>query len=180
MELYDWNAAACGAYMSTVHYVEVGLRNAIDVTASARLGDDWLAALPLNPRSSSTLSRAITRAGGSEVPRGKVVAELSFGFWCFLFSDAFDGGLWRPALQYAFDGPVRRKHVYADVNSIRTVRNRAAHHEPIHARDLPGDYARILDVAGRISPVLRSHIETRSSFPGILAKRPQVTGDDDE
>jgi hypothetical protein len=39
-----------------------------------------------------------------------------------------------------------RQRVYGDLETIRAVRNRMAHHEPIHTRDLGEDLRRMLDL----------------------------------
>jgi hypothetical protein len=83
LALYDWNTQVSSAFFESLHFLEVGLRNAFDLTASARLGSGWLdpASPVLTPRSRYAVGVAVQRAGGAAAPRGKVVAELSFGFW---------------------------------------------------------------------------------------------------
>lgn len=52
--------------------------------------------------------------------------------------------LWRPVLHRAFPGYVGpRGPLYTDVNSVRLLRNRIAHHEPIHGRHLAADHATV-------------------------------------
>lgn len=94
-----------------------------------------------------------------------------FGFWRSLLSDEYNRRLWQPCLQHAFDGPVRRTRLHAELDELRRLRNRIAHHEPIHGLDLAADHQRVLDVAGRISPQLRAHIETVSRVSELLSGR---------
>lgn len=47
VRLYDWNTSVGGAFFESIHYLEVGLRNAVDDAASARLGTGWLS--PISP-----------------------------------------------------------------------------------------------------------------------------------
>jgi hypothetical protein len=177
LRLYDWNTRVSSAFHEELHYVEVGLRNAMDCQLT-----DWSRALgaqsswysdpriPLKPpaRSKVAIARAnATRAAQPEV-HGKVVAELTFGFWWSLLSDEYNRRLWRPCLQFAFDGPVRRARLHAELDELRRLRNRIAHHEPIHRRDLAADHQRLLDVAGRISPRLRVRIDTVGRVPELL------------
>jgi hypothetical protein len=170
LELYDWNAVICGSYIATSHYVEIALRTVIDITASRVLGNDWLNTTLFSPKTQATLSQAISRAGGAQATHDKVVAELSLGFWCSLLTDTYDHVLWRTSLQYAFDGSVRRKRLFADINQIRILRNRAAHHESLLRYDLKREYDRIVSVANRISPELSNHIISRSNFPQLIAE----------
>ena len=106
LRLYGWNCEISGAFFESLHYIEVGLRNA-------------------------------TRDGRVEV-HGRVIAELPLGFWSSLLGNDYNRRLWQPCLRTAFDGPVRRTHLHAELNDLRLLRNRIAHHEPIHGRDLPG------------------------------------------
>ncbi|ELB86058.1 hypothetical protein Rwratislav_46905, partial [Rhodococcus wratislaviensis IFP 2016] len=54
-----------------------------------------------------------------------------FGFWRFLHSRSYEATLWTPSLRHAYphQTPRRRSDVY---NHLNTLRNRIAHHEPIH------------------------------------------------
>lgn len=116
-----------------------------------------------------TAIRAATRDGRQELP-GRVVAELSFGFWWSLLAEEYNRTLWQPCLQHAFT-QVRRQRLHTVVDELRQLRNRIAHHEPVHGRDLHRDYAQLLDTAGRISPRLHWLIDTTSRVPALLPAR---------
>jgi len=173
--LYDWNAQVSSALFESLHYLEVGLRNALDDAATAALGTSWLTPGSgiLTPRSRKTVAAAVHHAGGPIAPRGKVIAELPFGFWCSLLADEYNRRLWQPALRQAFEGAVRRRRLHAELDALRRLRNRIAHHEPIHSRDLDIDLARLLDIASRISAELGEHITTTTRVPRILISQPQ-------
>jgi hypothetical protein len=71
------------------------------------------------------------RTAGTGAPVGKVIAELTFGFWPSLISKHFHP-LWSASLHKAFPyahAPRRAVHLRLEV--IRRLRNRIAHHEPI-------------------------------------------------
>jgi hypothetical protein len=95
-----------------------------------------------------------------------------FGFWWSLLSDEYNRRLWQPALIHAFHGPVRRRTLHGELNDLRLLRNRIAHHEPIHTRALDSDFARLLDVATRIAGALGTHIASTSRVPDLLANYP--------
>jgi len=114
--LYQWNTQISSAFQEVLHYVEVGLRNAMDAQLSS-----WAT---------------------------------------------------EPCLQHAFDGPVRRTRMHSELNELRRLRNRIAHHEPIHGWNLAGEHARLVDVADRISPRLSERIEAVSRVPAVLLERP--------
>lgn len=182
LELYNWNAQISSAFHESLHYVEIGLRNAMDrqltVLVGCRGGMPWYLdpVVPLRTpaRRKIEVARAhATRDGGPEI-HGKVVAELMLGFWCSLLADEYNRRLWQPCLQYAFDGSVRRARLHAALDELRRLRNRIAHHEPIHNRRLHDDYHRALDTADRISPLLGARIRHTSRVPSVLADRPRA------
>jgi hypothetical protein len=91
-------------------------------------------------------------AGGDIVMRaGHVVAELSFGFWTGLLANRYHARLWEPALRRSFPllpPGVTRRSLHRRVESVRRLRNRVAHHEPVFGRDLAGDHRDILELLG--------------------------------
>lgn len=173
--LYDWNTRVGAAFFESIHYLEVGLRNAMDETVSTTLGAGWLSPTSrlLTPRSRKAVVLALHHAGGPTAPHGKLVAELPFGFWWSLLADEYNRRLWQPALQHAFDGPVRRRKLHAELDDLRRLRNRIAHHEPIHSRPLEADFDRVLDLATRVGTALGRHIAATSRVPAVLAQRLQ-------
>lgn len=171
--LYDWNIKIGAAFFESIHYLEIGLRNALDNAASSRLGVTWLMPTSsiLTPQSRRAVTVALRQAGGSNAPRGKLIAELPFGFWWSLLADEYNRRLWQPALQHAFERTVRRRRLHADLDDLRRLRNRIAHHEPIHTRDLHADFAKVLDIARRLGAALGDHIAATSRVAQVLAAR---------
>ncbi|KAA1419105.1 hypothetical protein F0U44_11655 [Nocardioides humilatus] len=171
--LYDWNTRISAAFFESIHYLEVGLRNALDDAAARFIGAGWLhpSSPVLSRRSREAIVVATRHAGGTTAPRGKLVAELPFGFWWSLLADEYNRRLWQPALRHAFEEPVRRRRLHADLDDLRRLRNRIAHHEPIHTRPLETDFARVQDISNRIGSALGSHIATTSRVPVVLAER---------
>jgi hypothetical protein len=180
LELYDWNAQASSAFHESIHYLEVGLRNALD-RELMRWADShgatrpWYVdpVVPLTPQSRKKVDEARRNAmrGGIPEVHGKVIAELTFGFWWSLLAAEYNSRLWAPCLQHAFDGSVRRNRLHAALNDIRLLRNRIAHHEPIHRRDLARDYSGLVRTAAGISPFLSARIESTTRVPSVLARK---------
>ena len=84
-----------------------------------------------NPRSELVTVRA------REATTDKVVAELKFVFWQKMFTQRFDARLWDghilslfPNAAVAVEADLRSR-IYSDLEVIRKLRNRMAHHEPI-------------------------------------------------
>lgn len=68
---------------------------------------------------------------------GRIISELSFGFWTSLFDKKYDSTFWkrRDLIRAALPNMpnhMRTRHILAKrFNEIRRLRNRVFHHEPI-------------------------------------------------
>jgi len=85
---------------------------------------------------------------------------------------AINQSLWVPTLRHAFprfDG--RRTQLHADLERLRKLRNRTAHHEPIFARNLTIDHELVLDTIGYLEPQARTWTTTHSRVPAVIAER---------
>ena len=182
--LYEWNMTASAATMHTVGMVEVLVRNALDRQLSAwwrdkHGGGDWLDLPVLDERARKDIAEARRRASqrNGAPTHGKVIAELSLGFWRYLVASRYLTGLWIPAARHAFPyGPADPRHrrivAEASLRNLHFVRNRAAHHEPLHRRDLTVDLRTSAEIAGWISPTARAWVLARSTLLEVMDTRP--------
>lgn len=188
LELYSWNMKAAAAIMTTTGMVEIIVRNALDKQltrwAQQQGGDAWFDAIPLDSQGSTDLAKARRRArrSGRDESHGKVVAELNFGFWRYLVARCYHTSLWVPALHAAFphgDKDLRRRRERAEraLASLMLVRNRAAHHEPIHRRNLWRDLNVANEVSSWIHPEGAAWVEYESPLPHILSEHPWPRSD---
>ncbi len=183
LRLYAWNTAASAALYGPLQALEVTVRNAFHQALAPIYGMDWYD----NPRAGLTPVACVRvaeakqklRAGGKPVAPPRIIAELSFGFWERLLARGprgnqnYETTLWRPALYRAFPYARRpRSEVHKPFPSLRDLRNRIAHHEPIFARQLADDYQIILEVIGWMSPEIHDWVIHQSQVPAILATRP--------
>ena len=144
LRLYERNVLLSQAVFGFLHGLEVAVRNSIHHVLSQDLNrTNWIEDhLPLpwpDPAPShldftlpmsDMLSLARTKIG-TAASVGKVIAELNFGFWADLIGARYDP-IWRKSLHKAFPhAHVPRKIVHWRLESIRSLRNRIAHHEPI-------------------------------------------------
>lgn len=183
-ELYVWNLRVSGAFHEVLGVFEVALRNALCEQLrhwhGKRTGT-WLD----DPTSTFDARRieqikAACRAlsqKGKPLTEGHIVAELSFGFWRFLLSKRYQNTLWAPHLRKAFPGmrTQRREVVYKHVEALLTLRNRIAHHEPIHRfplADLADLHAAMLLVTSWIDPGMSNWLANLSRVPSVLAAKP--------
>ena len=184
-KLYSWNTAASAALFSPLHWLEVSLRNAMHEQLADRFGADWYDQLDdrLSVGCLGRLSEARhrLRTQGAPATSGRLAAALPFGFWVSLLGRGgklanghranYEMALWRPCLRRAFvsSEALTRRHVHSELDDLRKLRNRIAHHEPIFRRDLASDYARILDALGWISPEVAAWVQHQSRVEEVLA-----------
>jgi len=89
------------------------------------------------------------------------VADLRFFFWQKMFTARHDARLWDrhlprvlPTLEDdSLTGRPARSVVHDELERIRGLRNRIAHHEPIFGRALADDYARLRRVIAWRCPI---------------------------
>jgi len=184
MRLYEWNMRAAASVMELTGIVEVFARNTLDRELRAWAADrgdaPWFDVAPLDGRGRADLAKARARASRDDrrdEVHGRVLAELSFGFWRYLVESRYLTALWTPALHRAFplgpaDSLTRQREVRRRLQQLHFVRNRAAHHEPIHARDLQRDHDYALELLGWISPRAELWAAGTTSLGSVLSARP--------
>jgi hypothetical protein len=187
LRLYEWNIRLSSAFHETLGQFEVLLRNALDTQLQSwhrKLpgGDGrWYldkARMPLQPKQWDQVAsaRRLARQGARQETHGKVVAELTFGFWRFLLDARYQPTLWAPVLRHAFPylRPRVRKAVYDPTERLNGLRNRIAHHEPIYDLPLDDRLRELLAVAGYICPTSAAWIWSTSPVEAALASRPDL------
>ena len=186
ISLYHWNSRANAEIMHLTGMIEVFVRNAIDTQLARwarRRGDhSWFDSVPLDAKGIADLARARVRARQISHPKvvhGRVIAELSFGFWRYLVTPRYQASLWAPAIRRAFPGgnpdmARRRIEVDSHLGSLLLLRNRAAHHEPNHRRNLLDDHHNAVELASWIDPAAAAWITDQSMIPEIFAAKPTL------
>jgi len=186
LALYHWNLEVSAAFIVPLQVCEVAVRNGVVEAIEAVHGPNWpwsngfIRSLPIprlpyhyNPQSN------LRSVAAREPTTGKVVAELNFAFWEKTLVVGQDTRLWIPHLHTVFPGipsptpaPAARATAFNTLQHIRHFRNRIAHHEPIFARTLADDYARIREVIRWRRPVAADWMDKIERITGLLAARP--------
>jgi len=177
LRLYWWNVSVSEAFYPALHVIEVALRNVLHERLRSTYGrDDWWTRAPLSKHSRLKVDEAVAKCRGRTGGRcgsDDAVAELSFGFWVSLLSRTYDHSLWVPALHRAFPGyRGRRGQLHDWLLSVVYFRNRIAHHEHIHTRDLAADLAKIRRLLGYFSPDLLVRLDAVDRVAAVLWTRP--------
>lgn len=181
--LYVWNAEVAASFFEVLGHLEVLLRNALhdeltDWHSTRRRPLHWYddpdGVLDEKRQADIATARMRLRRDRKEETPGKIVAELSFGFWRFLLDRRYQNTLWAQALRRAFPYlvPQRRQAVYGPIEHLARLRNRIAHHEPIHHLPLAQHHDDVLRVAGYMDPALEAWLASISRVPAMLGVRP--------
>ena len=158
------------------------LRNALDHRLTLRQQrrssrQEWFddPAVPLTPKARTDVQEARRRASfaGAATPRGKIVAELSFGFWRFLIARQYRTSLW-PDLARAFpSAPSRALTLVEDpLKRLHKLRNRIAHHERIWDQNLVARRNDLHNLLTYLDPAAAAWVAASSRIDDVLRQRP--------
>jgi hypothetical protein len=146
MTLYRLNLDLSREFLPVISCFEVALRNGIDKHCSAYLGNEWIlkAVLPggifdtdhcLFTCNQINLAMANLQ---HVYTHDKLIAELSFGFWRYLFAPFQFNATGRTLLRIFPARPcsspsmqLNHTYIFKQLRQINKLRNRIAHHEPI-------------------------------------------------
>lgn len=184
LALYAWNAQVAGAMLAPMHICEVVIRNAVSDALAAQYGTQWPwshgfeQSLP-NPVRSYSLLKDLKEARHGAHSVGKVVPELTFMFWQSLFTQRFDQRIWDPYLRtvFPYTDPKKsvksiRPRIYNDLEQLRRLRNRIAHHEPIFNRNLSDDLKKVHDLVALRCPITAQWMMDEQLATHLIAARP--------
>jgi len=180
---YLWNIALCESLYPALQTLEIVLRNNIHDALSHQFGTPrWYepsATILQGPelRRVDDAKQDLMREGKPVTP-GRVVAELSFGFWTVgLLRGAYEVSIWRSIIQPVFpripSSMRTRNTVSRLLNDIRDLRNRVFHHEPIwHLTNLTTKHQRILKMIQYMNPSMKDFVTIADNFPAVYRKGP--------
>lgn len=146
MTLYRLNLKLSQELFTIISCFEVTLRNAINVHCLNTLGSDWLRNGAStggifdnsNCRQTKININDAIRSLNANYTHNKLVAELGFGFWRFMFASHQYLATGRTLLQIFPSKPTsssatqyNQNYVFNQLADINHLRNRIAHHEPI-------------------------------------------------
>ena len=183
LDLYIWNSRAAAAFLGLLGDVEVVIRNAwheqlIQLSTSLNGSEFWFDNQFGLLRENSILHIEAARhrllKRGRAPAMNQLVGELNFGFWRFLLAKQYRTTLWPLAGKYAFPNidPAEIQELSTAMGRLHDLRNRIAHHEPIHMRDLERDLADCLWVIGAVCLTTRSWVDKNSRVADVLGERP--------
>lgn len=181
LERYFWNMALSEALYPSLHALEVALRNNIHDGATQLYGTlDWLTLQPpiLVVSEQDKVTAVLGKLGGSPgtpITAGKIVAELTFGFWTSLLDKRYQHRLWPLLLRDVFPNMPRRlrtRHTASvRMSEIRRLRNRVFHHEPIwHWQNLRKQHEDLVEAIGWLDRAMIDTITLFDRFPAVYGQ----------
>lgn len=190
IQLYNRNTELSKDLYGTLQIFEILFRNIVHSSMTKALSSEsWYFELPLRDAELEDLreteegvgagvnSTWLRQRNGDFIPAGtaphfvvkpgRVVAALSFGFWVKLCANAYEGTVW-PKISNRFPKHITRQILHDRLMSLKTLRNRIAHHETLIKRDRKKDYNELLETIGWISPTVRAWADSESNFSEII------------
>jgi len=166
LERYLWNIALCESLYPTLQNLEIALRNNIYNAATISFNNPKWFDDPsiLDIKEQRNVNEAKYKISNRDklVTEGRVIAELTFGFWTSLFHSDYDRVFWNQGtlIKNAFPNmPNRirnRSTLSRRFSALRILRNRVFHHEPIwNNPDLKNRYEDLTEALGWLNPALR-------------------------
>ncbi len=182
--LYAWNAQIAAYLLMPLHICEVVVRNAASEAIAAIHGANWPwnpgfhASLPLRLNGTRYSPRIdLQNVSHTHTTPGKVIPELKFAFWEHMFTARHDTKIWKSQILRVFPNHDAgkawydvRNRVNADLQVIRRLRNRIAHHEPIFGRNLHAEFEMIRGLVDLRSPIVSSWMMGNQIASVCLAK----------
>lgn len=146
MTMYRRNLQLSQELFTVISCFEITLRNAIDKHYTDTLGTDWLRDSALAGGRLDNYNCRLTKANINDAvaklnhnyTHHKLVAELGFGFWRYMFARHQYNACGRTLLAIFPAKPTsttavqyNQAFVFDRLKEINDIRNRIAHHEPI-------------------------------------------------
>lgn len=175
--LYTWNIELSKSLYPSVQILEVTMRNSLHNALSDYFQTDhWFDDGFLSQSERLTVSQAKEKLSknGKQLTPGRLVAELSFGFWTSLFDIRYEHGqtLWpkllTSVLPFMPRGQRTRRNISRQLNEIRKLRNRIFHYEPIwYWGNLCEQHQNIANVINWLSPVAHEYLKLVDDFVSV-------------
>ncbi|MCM1265990.1 MAG: hypothetical protein NC200_07305 [Candidatus Gastranaerophilales bacterium] len=185
IERYKNNIKISQALYPELSILEVTLRNAIDTMLKTCISQTWLEdeikqQKILSSQEYAKLVRAYNDTKESypnNFTIGKVIANLNLGFWTGLCSKKYNSVIWTKKktfkgvfINYPANLKERIHPISIKLNSIRKLRNRIFHHEPILSNTLLNKYNEIMEVLSYLPCDNSNILKETSNFLEVYNK----------
>ncbi|MCL1885820.1 MAG: Abi family protein [Dehalococcoidia bacterium] len=138
LRLYRYNIKLCQRFFGLLSIFEVVFRNSINAHFKNHLGDpNWIVTQSTNGflvrYQEPILSEYKKLMASGNYTNDRLLSTLSFGVWTFIFSRKCYKNSGKTSLQIFTAKPfgTNQSTIYNDLDEIRSLRNRIAHHESL-------------------------------------------------
>lgn len=182
--MHLWNSRLSKALRFPLESAEITIRNRVHYALIERWGDNWPRAAGFWAVSAQKTKDRVDdayRDVGTHALTDRVVAALSFGFWCALFKGRFVEELWEKRIDRFFpnlpsfneepqDKRVSKKVelISARLDAARDLRNRIGHLEPILKMDLSREHTSVLELLSYACKDTAVWVRKHSTFHSVL------------
>ena len=187
MTLYRYNLQLSQELFTIISCFEIALRNAINEELTNRLGSEWLKdsilpggifSIPILGKTHDIILFAYNKLNrDSAYTHTKLLAEMEFGIWKYMFSPIQfrqTGQVLLRIFPYKERSTpeVRYNHSYFfnELDKVNTMRNRIAHHEPVcfYLQDPVIDTSHVLGIYLKMQRLFEwMGIDSRSLLYGL-------------
>ncbi len=178
IQLYWWNIQISSALFECISICEVLIRNTISQALIELHGENWAMNKTFQASLVDKTRKSLQEAINGVQSTDQVIAKLSFFFWQQFFTKRFDHQLWQGRLAKYFPNlmmptlPEARKAIFDDLEKIRWLRNRIAHHEPIFNKDIENSYQTIQQLIAYQSPSIACQMNDWQRVEVLLQSSP--------
>ena len=180
LELYAWNIQVSEAFFPILSAAEVCLRNTVSARVIQKYGYQWWENAEFHQLLGGTGKGIVLRARNKlskegVVTSGRMIAELTFGFWVKMLRTENVPVLWEPLHTHFSDLPATVSHddFYSRCDEVAKFRNRIFHHEPIFDGDILREYGTILELTKWISADKGEWIQKYSRVAMVTRTKPK-------
>ena len=181
LRLYELNLEISESLYTLLSYFEIFLRNFCNEKLMKEINDNWFDSKILKGNNENKSQKTIEEIEKTKskvikykeekkifnyIPtNADIVSNLEFGFWSNLFCANYENTIWAPYLKQIFIG-FKRKELFKIIDTIRKLRNRVFHYEPIiFDKNLIDKYNDIVSMICFISnQEICDYIENKSRF----------------
>ena len=173
---YIWNIALCKSLYPLINIFEVSLRNGIDKALENYFNQsDWNNVIQLQQSEIMMINDALLKIKkhGKKYSHGRLVAELTLGFWVALMGRKYNTqGFQFAVIKSCLHGcpPAQKTSaaIQKNLTEIRFLRNRIAHHERIaHWKDLKLKHDLIMDFIKWLNPDMYTIAKEKDTFDEV-------------
>ncbi len=184
LRLYAWNIEISAALLGGLHILEVTLSNSImqQLTKSEMKLDWWNTPKILFPDSLKIINSSKTKFQPNSKGRSELlVPEVGFGFWIGLFAKRYHQNLWGPYLRRALPNySGTRANIHGELEEIRLLRNRIAHHETVFNKNIAELHYSIIRITSFVNSEAGIWLDKNSRVDAVLKKKNLVLNGEHE